>query len=84
MYNLTAEHETQVFYKVLKDIVIRDLKTYIADYADYKTQNQLSQILLEVDELANGIFSDYQDTGDDLAHSDKIQILAKKYFNVLD
>ena len=26
MYNLTAEHETQVFYKVLKDIVIRDLK----------------------------------------------------------
>ena len=41
MYNLTAEQETQVFYKVLKDIVIRDLKTYIADYADYKTQNQL-------------------------------------------
>ncbi len=56
----------------------------IADYADYKTQNQLSQILLEVDELANGIFSYYQDNGDDLAHTDKIQILAKKYFNVLD
>lgn len=36
MYNLTAEQETQVFYKVLKDIVIRDLKTYIADYADPK------------------------------------------------
>lgn len=84
MYNLTAEQETQVFYKVLKDTVIRDLKTYIADYADYKTQNQLSQILLEVDDLANDIFSYYQDNGDDLAHTDKIQILAKKYFNVLD
>lgn len=84
MYNLTAEQETQVFYKVLKDIVIRDLKTYIADYADYKTQNQLSQILLEVDELANGIFSYYQDNGDDLAHTDKIQILAKKYFDISD
>ena len=62
------------------------VKSYIHNemVADYKTQNQLSQILLEVDELANGIFSYYQDNGDDLAHTDKIQILAKKYFNVLD
>ena len=77
-------HMGTALNKILKDIVIRDLKTYIADYADYKTQNHLSQILLEADELTNGIFSYYQDNGDDLAHTDKIQILAKKYFNVLD
>lgn len=84
MYNLTADQEIQVFYKVLKDIVIRDLKTYIADYADYKTQDQLSQLLQEIDDLADGIFNYYQDNGDDLAHTDKIQIIAKKYFDVLD
>lgn len=79
MYNLTTEQEIKVFYKVLKDIVIRDLKAYVADNADCETSTQLSARLQTIDELSADIFENYQDSGDEIAHTDKIQSLAESY-----